>query len=89
MSDDRRRPLSPDLIRDAVKQAMQGYLSTCSSGGMPAKLKNQIQQHVDRAADLDCFAVAIARMMDPENAERADKEARALFANAMREIVER
>jgi hypothetical protein len=87
-ADDRRRPLSLELIREAVKEAMAGYLRQCSSGGMPSKLARKIQVYVDAAADLDCFAIAIIRRMDPESAERADKEAAHFFANLGREIRE-
>lgn len=49
-----------------VLAAMQGYLRTCRSGGMPRALSDKIEAAVRQAADLQYFSVVIAEAAQPE-----------------------
>lgn len=75
-----------DTLNAAVMSGLNGYLRTCSTGGMPKKLEDNIRKHVQVACDLHYIATSIARTAAPQLADRADKEASEFFRKLAGEI---
>lgn len=46
-------------VDQAVIDAMNGYLRTCSSGGMPQEQIDLVRTHFEAAADLSYFTVVL------------------------------
>lgn len=58
---------------EAAKKAVEGYLRTCSSGGMPQDQMALVRRHVEAAADLNYFALALANAMKEQGQQIVPK----------------
>lgn len=52
-----------NFIDDACKDAIGGYLRTCSNGGMPDKEVDLVRNHCEAMADLNYFSVMVLTAM--------------------------